>query len=495
MADIERPNFLVIMTDQHSPGFLGCYGNTLVRTPNLDTLAAGGMRFSNAYCASPLCVPSRMSFMTTRTPSKNRVWDNHHILSSGIPTWAHALGAAGYETSLVGRMHFVGGDQRHGFERRPLGEYSAFHPGAGTKGGDQWTEFPGSTSGQCRASVEIAGKGTTSYQWFDEQTHAACDFLKEKSTSADRPFAAVVGYVLPHCPFVAPAELFDYYYERVTIPTVEDVQPATVSRYRQYRGILSLPLPDERVRVALAAYYALCEYSDMLIGKVLEALEDCGLDQNTMVIYASDHGEMAGDHGCWWKSCYYEGSVGVPLIVRQPGVIQGGVESASVCNLMDVGPTMIEAARGKALPNSDGRSLLPILHRTSELIWDDTTYSELIDFNCGDNGPLPSRMIRSGKWKYWEYQDQDQLAPALFDLDEDPGEICDLGLDPDFAGIRAQLSAKLHLDWRPEQAQRQAIDARDSHDTIAAWGSVIRPESEDTLAAPDPPVEVDVELL
>ena len=129
MAD-ETFNVLLIMSDQHSRYHLGCYGDPLVRTPHLDGLAQRGVRFDNAYCPSPLCVPSRMSFMTARRPSANRVWHNGHILSSAIPTWAHALGASGYETALIGRMHFVGPDQRHGFEVRPLGEYFALHPGA-----------------------------------------------------------------------------------------------------------------------------------------------------------------------------------------------------------------------------------------------------------------------------------------------------------------------------------------------------------------------------
>ncbi len=118
----DKPNILLIMTDQHSKHVLGCYGNSLVGTPNLDCLAAEGMRFTDAYCPSPLCVPSRMSFMTSCTPSANEVWNNNHILHSGIPTWAKLLSSAGYETTLLGRMHFCGPDQGHGFEYRPVGE-------------------------------------------------------------------------------------------------------------------------------------------------------------------------------------------------------------------------------------------------------------------------------------------------------------------------------------------------------------------------------------
>ena len=109
----KKPNLLFIMSDQHSKFHLGCYGDPLVRTPHLDRLASEGMAFTNAYTPAPLCVPARMAFMTGRRPSANQVWTNDHILSSALPTWAHALGALGYETALIGCMHFVGADQRH----------------------------------------------------------------------------------------------------------------------------------------------------------------------------------------------------------------------------------------------------------------------------------------------------------------------------------------------------------------------------------------------
>ena len=153
----KRPNILVLMSDQHSKRQLGCYGDPLVRTPNLDRLAYEGMQFDNAYCPSPVCVPSRMSFMTGRTPTSNRVWTNQAVLNSGIPTWAHTLTNAGYETALIGRMHFVGPDQRHGFEKRPLGEYMAVHPGAPWEGEPVFKAIPTDATSQHRISVEMAG--------------------------------------------------------------------------------------------------------------------------------------------------------------------------------------------------------------------------------------------------------------------------------------------------------------------------------------------------
>ncbi|KKK86020.1 hypothetical protein LCGC14_2767420 [marine sediment metagenome] len=180
----DRPNILILMSDQHSRGVLGCCPGQVVRTPHLDRLAAGGMRFTDAYCPSPLCVPSRMSFMTSRTPSRIGTWDNPHILSSGVPCWPHYLGQAGYESVLIGRMHFVGPDQRHGFESRPLGEPGACHPGAGSGWGQAWRRIPVESTGQSRKSAEIAGAGTTLYQWYDRQVaEATVEFLRRRASA------------------------------------------------------------------------------------------------------------------------------------------------------------------------------------------------------------------------------------------------------------------------------------------------------------------------
>jgi choline-sulfatase len=439
MAETERPNIFLIMSDQHSKHVLGAYGNEIVRTPNLDRLAAEGMLFTDAYCPSPLCVPSRMSFMTSRTPNRNRAWNNRHVLDSGIPTWAHLLGAAGYETTLIGR-------------------------------------------------------GQTHYQWFDEvRTEASCEYLRERAADkGGRPFAAVLGYVLPHCPFVAPTELFDYYYDRVDIPPLEDDQPASVTRFRRIRGILDPPMPAERIRVARAAYFGLCEHVDRLVGQVLDCLEATGLAKNTLVIYCTDHGDMAGEHGCWWKSNYYEGSVGVPMMARLPGIVPAGSVSRAVCNLMDLGATFADIAGTEFHPPVDGRSLWPTLQGRHPADWKDETFSELIDFR---GGFLPSRMIRSGPWKLWVYADDENLPPVLFNLAEDGDELHDLAADDRFADIRDELLRKVHDGWDVEAALAQARDKWDSYATLAKWGKAVQPTHPDEVVMPPAEYEANVELL
>jgi len=486
-----RHNVLILISDQHSKFHLGCYGDPLVRTPNLDRLAADGMRFDNAYCPAPLCVPSRMSFMTSRRPTANQVWTNGHILSSAIPTWAHAMGAAGYETALIGRMHFVGPEQRHGFERRPVGEYSAVHPGADRLGVPQFRQLPASTSGQARVSVEMAGVGRTTYQAFDETiAAAACDYLAEQARGpGDRPFAAVAGFVLPHCPFVAPQELFDYYYDRVDVPQPSEEErrqePAAVTRYKSRRGILD-PLPAERIRVARAAYFGMCEYFDRQVGRVLDQLEATGLAPNTLVLYCSDHGEMAGEHGMWWKSSYYEGSVGVPLVARLPGVVPGSSSSETICNLMDLGPTLVEMCGAEPMPAVDGHSLWTELQGERDVTRPDQTFSE----HGPTRGEAPSRMVRQGKWKLYKYHDE--TPPVLYDLETDPEELRDLGSEPEVAEVREELLRSLYNGWDPTCVRRESAALDRDMGALTAWGQAVQPAQPDALPVPD---AEDVRLL
>jgi len=491
----KRPNILCIMTDQHSPRVSGCYGDPIVRTPHIDRLAGEGMRFDGAHCASPWCVPSRASFMTCRTPTSNRVWCNDHILSSAVPTWAHVVGAAGYETALLGRMHFVGPDQHHGFESRPVGEFMARHPGTRVLGGPMWQAFP-NASVQERLAVEVAGHGHTHYQWGDEHvTDVAEQWLLDRAGHTDRPFAAVVGYMLPHCPFISLKEMFEYYHDKVDVPAVENDQPPAVTRFRRTRGILDPPLDPSRIRNARAAYYGLVEHADRMIGRLLDTLDRTGLAENTLVVYCSDHGEMAGEHGCWWKSTYYESSVRVPMIARLPGVIEAGSTCGAVCNLMDLGVSFAEIADGTFDRKPDGRSLWQTMCGRHPADWQDVTFSEMADTRLGDISPSPSRMIRSGPWKLSVHIDADELPPTLFNLDDDPDELHDLGQDPACAQVRQQLMGALFDGWDPQWIRAESIRRIADARTIAAWGRVAQPAHPDALRMPGPEYESDVVIL
>jgi choline-sulfatase len=502
-----RPNILVIMSDQHAKRVTGCYGNDVVQTPNIDRLAKNGLAFDNAYCPAPVCVPSRMSFLTGRYPSGNRVLDNAHMLSSTIPTFAHALGAAGYETALMGKMHFVGSDHRHGFEHRPLGEFLGRYPGVPELGGPRWTTFPSGTSGQQRVSIENVGTGTTTYQWFDrELTNAAIRYLDDASqrrTRFGKPFCAVIGLNLPHCPFIAPKPLFDHYRAIVPTPIADEAVPKSVLRYQSRRGLLDPPVSEEQARIARAAYYALVTHVDSLIGEILAAVDRNGLGENTIIIYCADHGEMAGDHGCWWKSIYYEGAASVPLIIATSNGSYSGKRTSAIVNLYDLAPTICDIA-GTSMPYLDGRSLLPLLEQEPSNAVSangtsphesafDSTYSELFDPKGGR--PLLSRMVRAGTFKLWKFFDDEELPPVLFNLESDPDELIDLSVDPEFAEVRQRLENLLVNDWSPEKVRAICDEESATYALFCEHGSAVRPVVVETLSVPLPWIESDVEIL
>lgn len=476
MAD--RPNLLVIMSDQHSPHVLGCAGDSVVRTPHLDRLAARGVRFASNYCPFPLCVPSRMAFVSGQPPSATGVWSNGCVLPSDVPTFAHALGAAGYETILCGRMHFNGPDQHHGFERRLVGDLSRAWPGSASR---NLGHIPTATTSQVALSVEVSGAGRTAYEGFDEAvTAAAAEYLQEwrqrrerGAEDAERPFCLVVGMVLPHNPYICARPLFEEYYDRVGVPEVpagytDRLHPA-MRIWRRQRGIDTLT--PEQNRRARAAYYGLTTVLDGNVGRLLAALDDTGAADNTAVAYTSDHGDMAGELGLWWKSSMYEGSVGVPLLWSWPGHFVAGRTVPAVTSLLDVAPTLTELAAAPPLPHAAGHSLVPWLRGDTPADWPDEAYAEM---NAAMDVPA-MRLLRRGPWKLVHYDGYD--APQLFNLGDDPRELRDLGTDPDPAvsGVRDRLLADGLVGW--SAAAMEATLARRARDraVLTAWNREGRP--------------------
>jgi choline-sulfatase len=463
----DRPNLLILMSDQHNPHVLGCRGDSVVRTPHLDALAASGVSFENTYCQAPICVPARMSFLTGQQPSRTRVWHNTDVLPSDIPTFAHALGAAGYETALVGRMHFEGVDQWHGFEKLLVGNITpayAHIPHTLPK------RLLVGAQGNSRAAVELAGPGSTTYQAHDEQVAAAtAKFLLERPRTGGRPFCAVAGFVLPHSPYICSREDWNQYYDRVALPAVppdyfEKLHPA-VTLWRKNRGIENLP-PDT-IRKARAAYYGLVTHFDRLVGVVISALRKSGLDRNTVVIYTSDHGDMAGENGMWWKSSFYEGSVTVPLIVSGPGILPSGARVREIVSLIDVCPTLLDLAGAKPLPGATGASLAPLL-RGEQVSWANQAFSEFPPVM----GVPAMRMIRSGRWKLTHYEN---YRPQLFDLEADPHEYHDLGESLEHAAIRTELHERVLRDWPVEEMKRLLAERAKDHAILNRWAATVKP--------------------
>lgn len=429
-----KPNIVLIMSDQHHPRVMGCAGDDVVRTPNLDRLARGGVRFTDASCPYPLCGPSRMAFMTGRYAHEVNIWDNTSVLASDTPTFAHALSDAGYEPALCGRMHFNGEDQLHGFAQRLVGDagpYLAPHiMGRGLN----------RTNGQTRYAVEVSGHGRTGFEVFDrEVTDTAVQFITQRRDEA-QPYCLVVGYILPHNPLICERGLFEHYMD--ALPPLDEQMAAppdspAMHAWRQRRGVDQLS--DEHIRRARAAYYGLVTTMDRHVGAVLDAAGD-----DTVVIYCSDHGEQNGEHGLWWKSTFYQGSIGVPLIASRPGHFAAGAEVDAVVNLIDLAPTLVDIAGGEAMADVSGRSLLPMLRdgRAPD-DWPNATFAECI----GAHGDQPSAMLREGAWKLMWYPEFD--AALLYNLDDDPREVNDRGNDPACAALRDDMLTKLQSRWSP----------------------------------------------
>lgn len=475
------PNLLYIHSDQHNPRVTGCYGDPLVETPHLDALAAQGVVLDNVYCPSPICVPSRMSMLTGRHPYQNRVWTNTHVLDSGIPTFAHAMGAGGYRPSLIGRMHAVGPDQWHGYAERLVGDHGPNQQG-GT--GVDHGQLSG-TAGPDRVSLEKSGHGQSAYQVHDEDvTAATVDYLNRlgarmRAGQDAEPFSLSVGFMLPHQPFVARREDYERYYHLVSPPRVsEPFSESLHPHIRWWREACQITyVSEDEVQRARAAYWALVYRMDVMIGEILHALRQNGLDQDTLIVYSSDHGEQVGEHGLWWKQTFYEDSVKVPAVLSWPGHLPQGVHCDRVISSLDLNATMIEALGCPALPHSQGRSLLPLLRDPDNIAWDDVAFSEFCLDRAGAGGPFPEtgviqRMIRRGPWKLNYYHGQ---PCQLFNLELDPSELNDRSNDSTCSEVREDLKAELLSQWHPEDVASQMAALRSDNEILGAWGRTVRP--------------------
>lgn len=462
----KQPNILMIMSDQHHPGVLGCAGNAAARTPALDQLAAGGTRFSATYCPFPLCGPSRMAFLTARHPHRTGVLDNESQLNSDLPTIAHAFTAAGYRTVLSGRMHFVGQDQLHGYLERPIGDVpESVHLSAGWKLGQVLGELR-DTPGMARAGILKSGPGNSGYVTYDETVTRCTEelILNHGRSQPNQPFFLTVGYAAPHCPFVCPPEDFAACAPGISpdrLPEPEPEPHERVLNLRRHFGVDPLPPLAARWRVQVA-YYGLCRHLDRQIGRLLQALRQSGLAENTIIVYTSDHGESLAEHGLWWKSTFFEASCGIPLILSGPGIAAGVCDQP--VSLLDLGPTLLDLAGVPALSGVDGRSLAAACCGAAELT-DTPVFAEYID--SGSTGPAQAcRMVRSGDWKLHFYAAQ---GLELFNIATDPGELQNRADDPACWEILESLLALTLKNWEPEAVLSAQQDLANGRRLIGDW--------------------------
>jgi len=417
-----KPNILVIMSDEHNASVLGCCGNDIVQTPNLDRLARRGVTFDSCYCNSPLCVPSRLSFTSGKYASRVSAWNNNCWLpAADYPSLPHAMNTAGYESILCGKMHYDK-TRRYGF--REIGNMNTSGKyGTGSRRKADDLEPKPSLSNRFDEFRTAKDSGIMTHD--RKVTAGTVEFLKNRKAS-DKPFFMLAGYVAPHFPLIVPEKYWRQYQGKVPMPKIPEGHLESQPRnYKHLRiGFNVEGVPDEIVRKGRELYYGLTQWVDEEIGKVLKALGDSEVAGSTVVIYTTDHGENMGEHGLWWKNCLYEHASRVPLIVSWPARWKGGQRRTQACSLVDVVQTIAELGRADVPADWNGDSMIQWLDDAGTE-WKDIAVSEYYAHNIASG----YAMIRKGGYKYVYHTPADAGHPAereLYDLQSDPGEFNNL---------------------------------------------------------------------
>jgi choline-sulfatase len=442
----KKPNILIIMVDQLNGTWFPDGPAPFLKTPVLNALAKNSVRFTNTYCPSPLCAPSRASFMAGQLPSRTGVYDNAAEFASSIPTFAHLLRHAGYKTVLSGKMHFVGPDQLHGFEERLTTDIYPADFGwtpDWTKPDeriDWWYHNLGSVTNAGTAEI------TNQLEYDDEVAyHAKLRLYQFARKESERPFCLTVSFTHPHDPYVARKKYWDLYPAGTVPPlNVADIPYAKqdihskrlfdMSDWRNYK------VTPEMVRDSRRAYAANISYLDDKIGELLETLKECRLDENTILVFTSDHGDMLGERGLWFKMSFFEGSSRVPLMIHAPDRFSARRIDAPASTL-DLMPTLADLAGldYKSLASDlDGVSLLPALEKTD--VPDRPVYVEY----AAEGSIAPMAMVRQGHFKL-TLAGKDPVQ--LFDLSADPHELNNLAENAAYADTRRALEAVAAKRW------------------------------------------------
>lgn len=463
---MSSPNFVVFQVDQLSALALKAYGNETVIAPNIDRLCKMGVTFKNTYCNSPICGPSRSSMLSGQLATEIGVFDNAAEWPATLPTLMHYLRAVGYFTTLSGKMHFVGPDQLHGFnERLTTDLYPAdFSWTSNWKGGPR--DAP--TGINMRAVTE-AGPCVRSLQvdYDEEATYQAkqkiYDFAR---TPEQNPYLLFVSLTHPHSPFTATQAHWDLYdHDKIDMPKVASIPLEEMDQHSAWlyfsHGRDRLDVTDEHVRNARHAYYGMISYLDDKLGEVIEALEATDQFEDAIFVFISDHGDMMGERGMWYKQCFWENSARVPMVICGPGIPAGKVVEENV-SLIDLFPTLLSFAGADLSSTANeicGRPLQSLIFGEDE-DWPDVVISEYTDMGvCA-----PCRMIREGKYKLFFTHGHPNL---LFDLEADPTEVNNLGGRGEFAQIEADLLKKLLRNWVPHDVHKRVLESQAMRHVIA----------------------------
>ena len=458
-----QPNILILMVDQLNGTFFPDGPADFLHAPNLKALAERSVRFANTYTASPLCAPARASFMSGQLPSRTRVYDNAAEFASDIPTYAHHLRSAGYYTGLSGKMHFVGPDQLHGFEERLTTDiYPAdfgWTPDY-TKPGeriDWWYHNLGSVTGAGVAEI------TNQMEYDDEVAYHATRKLYDLSRGLDdRPWCLTVSFTHPHDPYVARRKFWDLYEDcpaldpDVAAMPFEDLDQHS-QRLLEACDHTAFDISPEQVRRARQGYFANISYVDEKIGDILDVLKRTRMDEDTIIVFLSDHGDMLGERGLWFKMCFFEGSARVPLMMSVPGWQSKRLDKP--VSTLDVTPTLCALA-GLDISSlkrwTDGEDLSGLVNGT-------TGRSPVPMEYAAEGSVSPLVAIRDGRYKLTICEND---LPMLFDLEADPHELNNLANDFEhkeaFVSLMAQVQGRWELasfdaSVRESQARRWVV--------------------------------------
>ena len=485
-----KPNIILFMVDQLTSFVLTTYGGTVCKTPNIDALAARGTVFENAYCNYPLCAPSRFSMMSGRLPSRIGAYDNGAEFTASTPTFAHYLRLGGYYTCISGKMHFVGPDQYHGFEERltteiypadmswtPVAEFKDIN-----KDQERAYTFGVSTIDTVRDAAPVARSMQIDYDE-DVLHHAVRELYTRARSDDDRPFMMTVSLTHPHDPYVTLQKYWDMYPddsidEPVTpfIP-VEERDEHSRSLFYHY-GQDKTTITGEDYRKARRGYYGMISYVDDLFGRLMDALKDSGYSDNTVIIFASDHGDMMGERGMWFKKTLFNPAIQVPIIIAHPDHKQNKVSTP--VSLLDLFPTILDMAGIKAddiQTPIDGKTLFPALKGGNI---DGPVFAEHIDGGTA----APRVMVRDGDKKLTLSRG---YPPQLFDLKTDPRELHNLagGDDRDEVRLTELAEDTWDLDTLADnvladQTARKLVDSALSIGRQEIWDFTPRPLTQNT---------------
>ncbi len=473
---MSRPNILFLLSDEHSHRFMGHISREMggedVETPTFDALASGGAVFTDAYCQMPLCTPSRLSLLSGREVCGAGAWSNNSVMRPGVPTLPGVLAEAGYETCLVGKMHLGGSRQYVGFQHRPYGDLTG-------KTGHQADPIDDPNARTIRGRTTTAvGVTEIPESLLQEQVVAqeAVAWLREhEAANPDKPWFLMASFSRPHFPLTAPRRWIDRYSPQEIEPRApaggdSHDHPMSVGMRKGFRAD---EIDHDEMMRARAAYFACVSYLDELLGDLLARLEATGQLDNTIIVYTSDHGEMAGEHAMWWKNGWYEACTRVPLIVSTPGqrADDGAARRVSTpVALVDLFPTLCAFAGADAPDGLDGRDLSGAVGGHAEAP-DRPVFCDALTPRWG-----AGTEFRAARWRQFKYVQFRDAPELLFDLASDPLEQRDLiarGATGDAAEALAHLREVVNdtMDFDAAEESRRRDDELSKTYALHAPGS------------------------